>query len=179
MALHRAALVSVLLPNATLGLRRRDAAPGRDSRGGRLPAGWGAVVGLYDGRTKENTDGTWSLGLDPALWPVRMDDMVIDTTGRSWLVRSADFLRNNVDPVVDWVRVSANLRADGGTTPGGGWFVARHADYVSPDLPAPGAPPQRLAPGLYAGNGPPAAGFGEPDDEYVDLATGVVYQLEG
>jgi hypothetical protein len=83
-------------------------------------------VGPYDGLTKEAPDATWVLGLDPALWPVKQGDMVVDAdTGAAWLVMTADLITHSVDSTVNWIRVTANQREPGGTEPGGAWFVNR------------------------------------------------------
>ncbi len=172
--------MSVLLPNTTLGVRRRVEGA-RNSHGERMPAGWGEVVGPQPGRTREQADATWSLGVDPALWPVRQGDLVIATDGGSWLVTSANLIQNNFDHRVDWVRVIAAHRTNGSTEPGGAWFVARYEDYVEPPPPDPTAPPSRDAAGLWTGWGPPPAV--SPDfwpqvgDEYLDLYTGTIYRL--
>lgn len=171
--------MSVLLPNALLGLRRRiDGA--RNAHGERVAAGWGPFEGPYDGRTNERADGTWALGLDPALWPVRENDLVISLTGGSWLVRSSDLIQNNYDSVVDWVRVTGLQRVIGGTEPGGSWFVARYADGVEPPPPDTGQPVYEA--GVWTGYGPPPPPGGaftpEPGDEYVDLVTGLIYVQE-
>jgi hypothetical protein len=166
------------MPNANLGVRRR-AATARDAHGAPLPGVWGAVVGLLAGRVNERADGSWALGLDPSLWPVRVDDLVISDAGASWLVQTADLIRNNLDPSVDWVRVSAQTRTAGGTVPGGAWFVARYVDYAEP-APPEGGEPRLLEAGLWTGYGPPPTyDFGaQPGDEYIDLSTGVVYRLD-
>jgi hypothetical protein len=167
--------VSVLLPNAQLGLRRRYEG-GEDAHGADLPTGWGAVEGPLPGYQNEQADSTWVLGLDPDLWPVRQNDMVIDTdTGGSWLIVTADLVKHPIDDTVDWVRLTANQRAGGGTEPGGAWFVNRFTPDLGPD-------PYRGVAGLFTGHGAPTAatpGLSSalPGDEYVDLDTGVVYQL--
>jgi hypothetical protein len=166
--------VSVLLPNATLGVRRRLDA-GRDAHGAPKPGGWGAVTGPHPGLAEENPDALWVLGLDPVLWPVRQGDMVIDTvTGAAWLIDTADLLTHPVDPTVNWIRTTGRQRSAGGTEPGGPWFVAR---YV-PDAP----PPVTEAAGMWTGDGPPSLAAlpdAKPGDEYIDMLTGVVYRLEG
>ena len=172
--------MSVLLPNARLGLRRRVEGA-RDAHGDRVAAGWGPFHGPYDGRTNETSGGTWALGLDPALWPVRQGDLVVGATGGSWLVQSSDLIRNNYDSTVDWVRVSAVHRTAMGTEPGGAWFVARYTDHVIPPPPEPAGP--HMEGGVWVGYGPPPAPSAtftpSPGDEYVDLETGLVYTLEG
>ena len=171
--------MTVLLPNTRLGLRRRVIEEARNSHGERVPAGWGQVVGLYDGRTNETAEGTWALGLDPALWPVRKDDLVIAPSGAMWLVQTADLIQNNYDSYVDWVRVSGLLRSLGGTEPGGAWFVARYTPGLDDTIPDPQGEPILTQPGLWTGTGPPpATPFGaETGDEYLDLSTGFIYRL--
>lgn len=169
--------MSVLLPNTRLGVRHRLNAPETNSHGERMQAGWGNIEALLPGRTKQNADGTWALGVDPELWPVRAEDLVISETGESWLVQTSALLTNNHDSTVDWVRVQGLHRGNGGTEPGGAWFVARYTDHVTPA--PPGDDPVSPQPGLWTGNGPPPIyDFGaNPGDEYIDLVSGVVYEL--
>lgn len=161
--------------NAQLGLRRRYEG-GRDPHGDNVPTGWGAVDGPLPGFQSEQPDSTWVLGLDPALWPVRQNDMVIaGGTGAAWLVTTAKLIKHPVDSTVDWIRLTANQRAGGGTEPGGAWFVNRYTPDVGPD-------PYRGEAGLFTGHGAPDPSSPDlssalPGDEYVDLDTGVVYQL--
>jgi hypothetical protein len=170
--------VSVLLPNASLGLRRRVEGP-RNSHGEHTADGWGPFQGPYDGRTNETSGGTWSLGVDPRLWPVRVGDLIISVTGGSWLVQTSDLICNNYDSSVDWVRVSALHRTANGTEPGGAWFVARYTDYIEPPPVVPPGPVYKA--GLWTGTGPPppiSVTFNPvAGDEYVDLNTGFVYAL--
>lgn len=172
--------MSILLPNALLGVRRRVDGT-RNSHGELVAAGWGTFIGPYNGRTNEKSDGTWALGLDPALWPVRKDDLVINLTGGSWLVQTSDLIRLNIpDSHVDWVRVSGLQRVVGGTEPGGSWFVARYTDGVETPPVVPPGPVYEA--GVWTGYGPPPAMGGDftpvTGDEYVDLATGLIYVLE-
>lgn len=168
-------LVSVLLPNAQLGLRRRYVGA-TDAHGAELPAGWGEIEGPLDGFQNEQPDSTWVLGLDPSLWPVRQNDMVISAdTGAAWLVTTADLIVHPVDDTVNWIRLTANQRAGGGTEPGGAWFVNRFTPDVGPD-------PYRGVAGTFTGHGAPSASSpdlssAQPGDEYIDLDTGVIYQL--
>jgi hypothetical protein len=171
------AVVSVLLTNASLTVRRVTDNAARNAHGERTGPVYGMVEGFYPGRVSERPDGGWGLGVDPRLWPVRRDDLVIGDDGRSWLVRSADLITNNYDSRVDWVRVDALHRGNGGTEPGGAWFVARYTDHVEP-VP-PDGPPTSPQPGLWTGNGPPTSvDFGANEgDEYIDLLSGTVYRL--
>lgn len=170
--------MTVLLPNAKIGVRRRVEAA-RNSYGEHVAAGWGPFLGPYDGRVNERADGTWGLGVDPRLWPVRVGDLVVRLTGGSWLVQSADLIQNNYDSRVDWVRVTGLHRSAAGTEPGGAWFVARYTDYVDPPPPTPSGPVYEA--GVWTGHGPPPAPSADftpsPGDEYVDLDTGLIYVL--
>lgn len=164
--------MSVLLANAQLGVRRR-ADGGRDAHGAPVPTGWGGLLGPAPGYLNEQPDAQWVVGLDPSLWPVRQGDMVIDgESGGAWLVDTADLITHPVDSTVDWVRVTARQRGNGGTEPGGAWFVARYTD--SAPLPEP-----TDSGGIWTGYGPPPADIpgAQPGDEYVDLSTGVIYVL--
>lgn len=167
--------MSVLLTNATLGVRRRYDT-GKDAHGFSMPGGWGTLQGPLDGYEQEQPDSTWVLGLDPTLWPVRQNDMVIDgATGAAWLITTADLIKHPVDSTVDWIRLTANQRSGGGTEPGGAWFVNRYTPDVGPN-------PYRGEAGLFTGHGAPVSSDTDlssalPGDEYVDLDTGVVYQL--
>jgi hypothetical protein len=164
--------VGVLLANTRLGLRRRYDA-GKDSHGARLPGGWGAISDVLAGFEQELPDATWVLGLDPTLWPARQGDMVISgVTGSAWLVTTADLIKHPVDSTVDWIRLTASQRANGGTEPAGAWFVNRYTPDVGPSL-------YRGEAGIFTGHGPPPADFpgALPGDEYLDLDTGVIYQL--
>jgi hypothetical protein len=119
--------VSVLLADRTLGLRRQSSS-GADGHGDRIGRTWGALEGPHPGRAEEQPDTvmhgtggrTWVIALDDRLWPVTQGDMIVDAdSGVNWLVTSADLLRNNADPSVDYVRVEAHTlaSASGGTIP--------------------------------------------------------------
>jgi hypothetical protein len=116
--------VSVLLPNTDLGLRRRTEGV-RNAHGERVGGDWAPVGEFYPGRTNERADGGWALGVDPSLWPVRKDDLIVDRDGTEWLVETSDLIRNNYDSRVDWVRVTGYQRTGTGTEPGGAEFVGR------------------------------------------------------
>jgi len=163
--------VSVLIPNARLGVRARGTG-GRDAHGARLPVGWGPMSALMPGLVKEDASGQAVLGLDPSLWPVRVEDLVVSADGAGWLVRSADLLQNAADPTVDWVRITALPRTPGGTSPGGAWFVARYAPSVGPGVGANAD--------LVSGEGPPPDDLDVPiGTEYLDTLTGTVYRMRG
>ncbi|MFF4777536.1 hypothetical protein ACFY05_32235 [Microtetraspora fusca] len=116
--------MSVLLPDRQLGVRRREA-PAVDAHGDAVGGGWGGLLGPWPGRAEESGDvpaglpggRTWVLALDPAAWPVHQNDLVEDPRARmQWLVTSADLLKHNADPAIDYIRVEAHLR-DAGTRP--------------------------------------------------------------
>lgn len=119
--------MSVLLPNATLGLRRQVwDNTARNAHGERLSGNWEPATALYGGRTNERADGGWSLAVDAALWPIKQGDMIVSDTGAAWIVNTADLIQNNYDHTVDWVRIDGYEReTSGGTEPGGPQFVGR------------------------------------------------------
>jgi hypothetical protein len=117
--------VSVLLPNASLGLRRRSAET-YDDHGTPLPGALGAILGPFPGRLRERADGGWDIALDPALWPAGVNDLVVeDGTSRTWNVETAALLQNAADSTVDWIRVQALERKATSTEPGGPEFATR------------------------------------------------------
>lgn len=130
------------------------------------------MQGPQPGFLQDHADGTWVLGLDPVLWPVRQGDLVISgDTGAAWLVNTADLISHPVDDTVDWIRLTANQRSNGGTEPGGAWFVNRYAPEAGPS-------PYRGEAALLTGHGPPPDDLpAQPGDEYLDLDTGVIYRL--
>lgn len=173
--------MTVLMADGRYGLRRRVEG-GLNEHGEETPSGWGPLYGPHEGRARVLGDGTWSLGVDPALWPVRQGDLIIGFHGGSWLVQNAVLLENNYDHRVDWVRVSGLHRSvSGSTEPGGAWFIARYSDYVEPPPPEPGPPVFEA--NVWTGHGPPPAPSAEfapaEGDEYVDLLTGLIYVLQG
>jgi hypothetical protein len=124
--------VSVLYPDRTLGVRRRDLV--EDDLGDLIPpTGTGTDAGAFPGRAREQQDGSWRLALDPRLWPVRENDVVYDqATGQSWVVRETTLLTNHIEPVVDYIRiVGAEMRV-GGAEPRDPWFVGRSDVPVGP-----------------------------------------------
>jgi hypothetical protein len=118
--------LAVVMTNTTLGLRRR-ADGAYDAHGERSNGALGAEIGPYPGRSSEQPDGSWTLAVDPALWPVRENDVIVESVSgtRLWVVKSAKLLRNNLDPVVDYIRVEAAQQVAAGTEPGGTQFAGR------------------------------------------------------
>lgn len=119
--------MSVLLPNASLGVRRRASRGTTDAHGypvvsaesgdlaGPLP---GFVSG--GGETFVGEEDVYTLHVDPALWPFEPKDTVEEpATGRQWMVRTANLLAHSEDATVDYVRVVGQLQAD---TSGQGTF---------------------------------------------------------
>jgi hypothetical protein len=107
--------VSVLLPNTTLGVARRGI-ESEDAHGDLIRGEPEPMVGPWPGRVRERADGTWSLALDVAAWPVKPGDFIVDPTGgHVYLVATAERLTNDAVDDVDYVRVEARERRQGGT----------------------------------------------------------------
>jgi hypothetical protein len=118
--------MAVLLANTMLSVRvRNDGA--KDAHGTWVRGTWGAVSGPWPGRAREHgSDGAWSLAVDPAGWPLRAGDLVIEAGSlREWLVITADLLTNSEEPDVNYIRVDAHERKTGSTEPYGPEFAAR------------------------------------------------------
>jgi hypothetical protein len=121
--------VSVLLPNTWLAVRRQGELV-EDSHGDRVPGGWAEPTAHFIGRAPAATGADLQggndaarLALDPALWPVKPKDIVVETaadgtpTGQEWTVRTANLLKHSEDDSVDYVRVIGQLRVGASTTP--------------------------------------------------------------
>lgn len=172
--------MAVLFANAMLGVRHRVERQERNAHGERVPVGWGPADAVREGFVTEGSDAAWRLRLDPSLWPVRTNDLVISTTGLTLLVTSADLITNSYDDAVDYVAVTGRQRSQGGTEPGGAWFVNRYLPELDDSIPDTGpGDPILTKPGLWTGNGPPpdVPWGAHPGDEYIDLLTGIVYEM--
>ena len=126
--------MSVQLSNALLGVRRVEAA-GYDAHGSPLPGPPAAATTLLPGKVMELDTGGWQLALDPALWPVRVGDVVVTGTGWAWRATLSKLLQapaleddervDGIDMDVSFIRVMANEVTTVGTEPIGGEFVGR------------------------------------------------------
>lgn len=108
--------MSVLLPDAMLGVRRRAPAVA-DAHGWQVAGAIGALEGPWPGGASQDADGAWRLALDPAAWPLAPGDVVEDDGGRQWTVLGAELLALPAEPAVDWVRVTARAHPPQGTQP--------------------------------------------------------------
>lgn len=117
-------MVSVLLSNGDLAVLRR-ADPFQDSHGAVVPGPLTRQSGYLPGAVREDASGGWSIRLDPAVWPVREGDIVVDRDGRRWLMTSAALIQNAATPEVDYVRVQAQEQTGGGTEPPGQRIVTQ------------------------------------------------------
>ncbi|GAB2858407.1 hypothetical protein GCM10022221_67390 [Actinocorallia aurea] len=119
--------MGVLLADRELGVRK--VGPGQVGPHGDVIAGDpGPMLGPWPGGGNElpDVDGqvdaersrSWALALDPACWPLRRGDLVVEpSTGVEWLVMSADLITCAPAPELDWVKVQAHVLLDGGTRP--------------------------------------------------------------
>jgi len=119
--------MAVLLPDRRLGVRRRAPAAADEHGYEYGSPAWGPLVGPWPGRASEGPDAPvideaggrrWVLAVDPKGWPLKQGDLVVDPdTGLEWLVITADLRNHSVTDTVDYIRVEASLREDGGTRP--------------------------------------------------------------
>lgn len=88
-----------------------------DAHGYSRPTDQGALRGPWPARTRRRADGGWSLSLDPAAWPVRKGDVVVEVVAgdpaRKWVVGTAEQRTNNVAPDADYVAVEADIEGTG------------------------------------------------------------------
>ena len=165
--------MTVLMPNASATIRRRVEGA-LNAHGERTSAGLSArATPLLPALIEQRSDGGWSASLDPALWPVRKNDVIDDHGGRTFVVITSDLLENVFEPMVNHVLCEVqNVTADG-TEPVDPWFVARTAVTPTPD---PGGGGDDEA-DMFTGHGPPPPDLlAGPGDMYLDLDSGVLYE---
>jgi hypothetical protein len=111
----------VVITNCVLAVRHRVTAA--DGHGDRVAAGFGPAGFAYPANATENADvplgtpggRTWTIALDPALWPVAQQDMIVNPdTGQLWQVTSAQLMDHPIFPQVSYVQVQAH-EYEGGT----------------------------------------------------------------
>lgn len=114
--------MSVIMANRMLALQPRVATA--DAHGDMVPAGFGPQTAAYPGIANVGPDvplyqmggRTWTLDVDPALWPVGQQDMIVDAvTGEQWQVTSADLIQHTLMPLLDHVRITAHYYTEAGT----------------------------------------------------------------
>lgn len=117
--------MTVLMPNTTATLRRREEAPALNAHGERVSGGFtDPVAEPLPALIEQRGDGGWSLSIDDALWPVREGDAIV-SDGRVFIVRTADHLINVYDSTVNYVRCEGLRVSTEGTEPQDSWFVGR------------------------------------------------------
>ncbi len=78
--------MAVLLPNVELRIAKRPHPAPRDDRGQIVQGPLGAPTGPYPCGVKDRPEtGTWSIRLDPSMWPCEAGDEVSDGT-RVWVL---------------------------------------------------------------------------------------------
>ncbi|MGA4995968.1 hypothetical protein [Nonomuraea bangladeshensis] len=112
-----AVAVAVMLATTRLAVRRATTtvdAHGTGSASGWAPAGVerpGRVVVEPAEDGERDGPGVWVLGVDPAEWPLHARDLVVEpSTGREWVVITAERRSHGVEPSVAWLRVEGALR---------------------------------------------------------------------
>lgn len=112
--------MAVIISDRLLAVRHR--AQSEDGHGDRVPAGFGPPSEALPGLAQEQPDTplgtpgdrTWLLDLDPGLWPVYQQDMVLDPgSGQRWNVTSAQLRTNARMPLLNHVHVEARLFTSG------------------------------------------------------------------
>jgi len=101
--------VAVLLADGLYLLLQEVHPQPRDAHGTPMPGPPPTPVGPADGAATRQVDGSWSLRLDPALWPVAAGDVITRVADdRRWVVTGTP-LRHQVagHSDVDYVAVTA------------------------------------------------------------------------
>jgi hypothetical protein len=108
------------MTDRSLAVRHRIMA--EDSHGDRVATGFGTATAALPGLAQEQGDTplgqvgdrTWVLDLDPSLWPVYQQDLVVDVAnGLQWNVTSAQLLQNTRMPLLNHIRAEARLYQGG------------------------------------------------------------------
>lgn len=101
------------MTSGNYGVRRRSHPFARDGHDSPVAGAPGAVVGPYPGDSRRQDDGTYSLRLDPRLWPVNEDDLVTGPAGEVWIVAGLPQLQvNNLDPTLDHVTAAGVIQPE-------------------------------------------------------------------
>lgn len=100
--------MAVLMVNAQLGVRKRRPDT-TDPQGFIVKGALGSQSGPWPGRVNQRSvHGPVSIGLDVAAWPLEPQDVVVEpATGRTWLIVTAELIRNAAEDDADYVRVDA------------------------------------------------------------------------
>jgi hypothetical protein len=102
--------VVVILSDGSYSVRKRTHEYTRDGHGTPVPGSPGSASAALPGAATEQPDGTYTLRLDPALWPLREDDLIDGPSSRTWIIESAVLRVNNADSAIDYVAVTAALQ---------------------------------------------------------------------
>jgi hypothetical protein len=104
--------MAVVLPNAQVTVYALAHPWQRDANGTPVPPNPNARPaprGTWPGSVLEQPDGSWTVRLDPAAWPVKEGDTITDETGRSWTLTSTRHHAVPGCPAVDYVQAAATL----------------------------------------------------------------------
>jgi hypothetical protein len=103
--------MGVLLPDGQYTLRRRVPRPeAEDEFGKPVPGGFDVVdAGPLPGAAVDRGDGTFAYRLDPSMWPVTPDDVILGNPRGQMVVRESRQFSHSLDPTLDYVGGTAVL----------------------------------------------------------------------
>ncbi|MEU2909204.1 MULTISPECIES: hypothetical protein [Streptomyces] len=104
--------MAVVLPNARLTVYVLAHPWERDANGVPVPPNPNEKPpprGTWPGSVLEQSDGSWSVRLDPQAWPLEAGDTITDKTGRSWTLSSARLHAVPGCADADYVQAAATL----------------------------------------------------------------------
>jgi hypothetical protein len=99
--------VAVILSDGEYTVRHRTHPAPRDADGTPVLSAPGAPQGPWPGAAREVTADSWSLRLDPRMWPLREGDLVIGVKGTFVVQGRPNLFVNNAAADVDYIAATA------------------------------------------------------------------------
>lgn len=101
--------MAVVLSDGNYRVQKRGEST-RDADGALVPAALDVLGAELPGASTRQQDGSWTLRLDPAVWPIRAGDRVVGPGGVAWIVDGVPRAHENAEvPDVDYVGAVGSL----------------------------------------------------------------------
>ena len=104
--------MAVILGDGAYTVRHRGHPAPRDADGLPVLSAPGDPLGPWPGAAREVSENSWSLRLDPGVWPLRAGDVVVGN-GHTFVIQGRPSLfTNNASAAVDYVAATATLNPE-------------------------------------------------------------------